>query len=60
MDMFSPARVTQVCNTFGLLGGISLDLTIGWDLSKASDRENALRKVYEDEPGIIIGSPPCT
>ena len=40
--------------------GISLDLTTGWDFSKPADQAEVWRRVKEDQPRIIVGSPPCT
>ena len=31
-----------------------------WDFSRATDRQDALRMVEEQDPDWIIGSPPCT
>ena len=60
MEIYSPERINQICVKFGLLPGSSLDLTTGWDLSRRDDQEAAWQKMVDDEPGVLIGSPPCT
>ena len=60
MEVHSPVRVAAICSKFGLTPGVSLDLKNGWDFDKAADRREAVRKVLEDKPSLLIGSPPCT
>ena len=60
MEVFSPARVNQLAVKFGLVAGASLDLTNGYDSEKREDREKAWKKVVEDKPAMVVGSPPCT
>ena len=44
---------------FGLTAGDAMDLTTGWDFNKEEDRLRAERIVDEQEPLVLIGSPPC-
>ncbi len=50
---------------FGLKAGFSLDLTntdeqgTPWDFSKAERRNAAIRKVIEEQPLFVVGSPMC-
>ena len=40
--------------------GSALDLTTGWDFDREHDRREAMRRIEEEDPMFIIGSPPCT
>ena len=50
----------------GLRAGWSLDLTTtdengnAWDFNKVAMRNKAARKLIEDKPRLLIGSPICT
>ena len=44
---------------FGLSAGLSMDLTSGWDFSKAEDRRRAEDYLEEVQPLLVIGSPEC-
>ena len=37
-----------------------MDFTMGFDFTKESDRRFAWKRVKEDAPFVLIGSPPCT
>ena len=37
-----------------------MDLTNGYDFDKREDREKAWKKLVEDKPAVLVGSPPCT
>lgn len=60
MEIHSPARITKACKAFGLKPGDALDLTNGWDLSRADHRREALRLRQERKPYVVTCSPPCT
>ena len=59
-DVYSPPRVNLEADKFGLTPGDSMDLRTGFDFSKKADHERASRKIREDEPTLLIGSPECT
>ena len=59
-DRFIPERVTARAKRMGLKPGFSIDLTNGWDLTKTAHRSEVARKVLEERPYLVIGSPPCT
>ena len=59
-EIYSPARVTQVCSRFGLEPGSAMDLHTGYDFDTQADRNRAVRKVLTEKPKLLIGSPPCT
>ena len=59
-EVFSPKRVTQVCKKYGLTPGESMDLSTGWDFDRGEDRRQAVKHIKEENPMVVIGSPPCT
>ena len=59
-EMFSPERVTKVCEEFGLVPGQAMDLKNGFDFDRAADRNKAWKSIIADKPKLVIGSPPCT
>ena len=59
-EMFSPERVTKVCEQYGLKPGQAMDIKNGYDFDLASDRKKCWESIVRDEPKLIIGSPPCT
>ena len=58
-EIYSPERIARVCREFQLVQGSSMDLQIGWDFSLASHRLAAVKKIKEEIPSLLIGSPPC-
>ena len=65
-EVYSPPRMTKVARQLGMKAGFALDLTNTdeegnqWDFSKAEMRAKALKLVDEEQPAILILSPPCT
>ena len=59
-EIFSPERVSQVCQKFGLTPGDALDFRTGRDLRRPEHRQRAMTLIHETKPALIIGSPPCT
>ena len=59
-EIYSPARVNEVARRWGLKPGSSMDLTNGYDFTKPEDRKRAWANIKEEDPFLIIGSPPCT
>ena len=60
MEIYSPERVTKKAAKYGFTSGGALDLTNGWNFSKKSHQEAALRLIREKQPVLVILSPPCT
>ena len=60
MEIYSPERVTAKAAKYGFVSGGALDLTNGWDFSKKSHQEAALRLIRDKQPILIILCPPCT
>ena len=65
-EVYSPLRVVKMANRMGLRGGWSLDLTTHdehgrpWDFNDRTMRNKAIRKLVDDQPLVLIGSPMCT
>jgi hypothetical protein len=59
-EVYSPERVAEVARRYGLVAGSSMDLTTGFDFTKESDRQLAWKRVKEETPFVLIGSPPRT
>ena len=59
-EVFSPARVAQVAKKFGLLAGSSMDLTDGWDFNLNEHKQLAWKRIKDEQPYVVVGSPPCT
>ena len=59
-EVYSPERVTKACLKQNLVPGTAFGLTSGWDFKIKSHRESAVRRIHEEKPSLLIGSPPCT
>ena len=59
-EVFSPERVTRLCNKYGLIAGDSFDLRDGYDLSDEKTQALVINRILTTEPTLVIGSPPCT
>merc|ERR1739836_329887 len=65
-EMYSAPSVTTTAEKMGLRDGWALDLRTNdergmpWDFTLIEMRNKAARKVMEDKPLVLIGSPPCT
>ena len=67
-EIYSAPRVTKALKmlpSMGLSAGFALDLTgedegNSWDFTKAEMREKARKKVDQEQPKVLIGSPSCT
>ena len=65
-EVYSPPRVVETANKMGMRGGWSLDLItcdtdgLPWDFNSAKMRNRAIRKLLNDKPIVLIGSPMCT
>ena len=60
-EAFSPPRVMIQGERLGLRAGSSMDLLTGWnfELKAERERERAIQRIEEEEPMLVIGSPPC-
>ena len=59
-EVFSPPRVSSEAKKCGLEPGDAMDLTTGWDFTRQDHRLEAEKRVDEQKPLVLIGSPPCT
>ena len=64
-EVYSPARVARMARKMGLSQGWSLDLTTedtdgrAWDFNHMEMRNRAIRKLLQDKPRLLVGSPMC-
>ena len=65
-EAYSPPRVVAMAKKMGLRAVWSPDVTtsdengIAWDFNKVAMRNKAARKLIQDKPRLLIGSPICT
>ena len=68
-EIYSPPRVTaatKLLPELRLIPGFALDLTTAdvdgalWDFDSKVMRDRAMKKVKEERPQLLIGSPMCT
>lgn len=65
-EVYSAPRAAKACEKFGLKVGWSLDICTKdedgrpWDFTQVEMRNRAARKLIENKPLLLIGSPPCT
>ena len=59
-EVYSPERVAKMAEKMGLRGGLSMDLTTGWDFNREAHRKTAIEYVTKEKPKLLIGSPMCT
>ena len=69
LEIYSPPRVTaatKLLPELRLIPGFALDLTTAdvdgalWDFDSKVMRDRAMKKVKEERPQLLIGSPMCT
>ena len=59
-EVLSPPRVLMQGMKIGLRAGSSMDLLTGWNFELKADRDRAIRQIDEEQPVLVIRSPPCT
>ena len=68
-EIYSPPRVTKATKLLpelNVIPGFALDLTTAdsdgrlWDFDEKEMRDRALKKVREEKPMLLVGSPMCT
>eukprot|EP00435_Cladocopium_sp_Y103_P071079 s134_g36.t1 len=59
-EVFSPPRITAEAKRQGLKVGGAYDLQTGYDLRDAEDTRRMWRELEEDDPELVVNSPPCT
>ena len=68
-ELFSPPRVTALLGTVpdlsALAPGSTFDLRMdrngkSWDFLRADHRREVRRRIEQEDPYLVVGSPPCT
>ena len=65
-EVYSPPRIAEMAGRMGLRPGWSLDLTTcdeqgrQWDFNCPAMRNVAVRKLLQDKPRLLVGSPMCS
>ena len=59
-EIYLPERVTAIAREINLTPRSAMDLSNGWDFSKVAGKLRAWKKIKEEAPYLVIGSPPCT
>ncbi len=65
-EAYSPPRLTDMAEKLGYKKGFALDLTEkdeggrAWDLSVKEIQDDAIRRLDEEAPWLLMVSPPCT
>ncbi len=59
-EVYSPPRMVEEARRQKMTGGSSFDLTNGWDLTDKESKEKMWKALMEEDPWLIVLSPPCT
>eukprot|EP00435_Cladocopium_sp_Y103_P046990 s1741_g13.t1 len=59
-EVFSPPRIAAEAKKQGLSAGGSYDLQTGYDLLDRGDVQRMWRELEEDDPELVVNTPPCT
>ena len=59
-EVFSPERVCARFERHGLVPGSSFDLRNGFDLRRYPIQRQVESIIEQEDPDLVIGSPPCT
>ena len=60
LELYSPVRVNAVAAKFGLVLGMILDLTNGYNFDEKKDQDKPWEVIRRTKPTLVIQSPPCT
>jgi hypothetical protein len=60
MEIFSPPRLAPLFREKGKVANLSIDILLGWDLSKPCIQNFVLGQVMKRKPKMVMLSPPCT
>ena len=58
-EVYSPERVTKLCNRYGLTKGSAMDLRAGYDFNLPEDRRRAWKVIKDEKHVCLTGSPEC-
>ena len=66
IEIYTPKRFTAMAPKYGLRPGFAVDLNetkpdsdVCWDLEKPEDVKELEIRVDQEEPYVLMGSPPC-
>ena len=59
-EMFSPERVGIYAPRHKLEQGSAYDVKHGYDLSDKEVQKKVEKEIEEEDPLVLVGSPPCT
>ena len=59
-EVYLPWRVNNMCDEMGLTPGCAMDVRNGFDFDTYADRKRASQWIDDNDPDLVIGSPPCT
>ena len=59
-EVYSPPRMVEEARRQRMRGGTSFDLTNGWDLTDEESQKKMWKALIEEDPWLIVLSPPCT
>ena len=59
-EVYSPGRFAEAASRHGLRPGFAVDLQTGWNLELQEHVEEMQRLQEEQDPYVVMGSPPCT
>ena len=62
-ELYFPPRITDAAallHKLEITPGFAVDRTNDWDFNEKSRRDEAVRRVKEEEPQLLVGSLPCT
>ena len=59
-EVYSPGRFAEAASRHGLRPGFAVDLQTGWNLELQEHVEEMQRLQGEQDPYVVMGSPPCT
>ncbi|CAK8993884.1 unnamed protein product [Durusdinium trenchii] len=59
LHLFAEFRIVPAARKAGLRASLSMDLTTGYDFTKAADRRRAWKDILEKKPAVILICPPC-
>ena len=58
-EVYSQPRVTKAAVQAGMREGGAFDLLTGYDFNLAADRRKCMKKLVEEDPDLLVLSPPC-
>eukprot|EP00971_Amphidinium_carterae_P265594 5268867-Amphidinium_carterae.1 len=60
VELYSPAKLANVCKGFGIPPGFVFDLRTEGNLSRTEVQEEVWKHLLAQKPFFVLGSPPCS